>query len=170
MMLGLAALWGCGPSMGNLEALAMAGRIHDGAAVKAKVRIGFPAKPGCVWKSITEIDAWGVWNPKVSGARLLDRFGPKADFKWKAGGMPIRSRVQRVDSGRVLTWTGTMLGIKAIRKWELEENAGDSARIEVAESLDGLIVRPFLTDRSLAAELDRWLVRLKDHCEEDSRP
>jgi hypothetical protein len=56
---------------------------------------------------------------------------PGSVFSWKAGPGRIESTIPRVGPPRLIAWTGTTLGIKAIHFWHLEpRNGGTFVRTE----------------------------------------
>jgi hypothetical protein len=160
-------IMGCGPSIQTLNRVAREGSIHEQATVKAKTEIRIGASPQVVWKVLSLVNQWPQWNPKVSKATLQGDLVPETFFKWKTGGMGITSQIQKVEPEKSLIWTGSMLGIKAIHKWDLFVLEGDSTRVIVEESLDGAIVRPFIGSKRLKSELESWLNYLKKKSEEE---
>lgn len=73
-------------------------------------------------------------------------------FRWKAGPGTITSTIGRVEPPRLIAWTGTTLGIKAIHFWWLEPRDGKTF-VRTNESYEGLVTRFFR--RSIQKALDR---------------
>ena len=74
--------------------------------------------------------------------------------------------LQRVDCPRVLAWTGSTFGIKAIHVHVLEARGGNTF-VRSEESYDGLVVRVFrgLLQQRLEAALADGLRHLKVEAE-----
>ena len=74
--------------------------------------------------------------------------------------------LQRVDRPRVLAWTGSTLGIKAIHVHVLEARGGNTF-VKSEESYDGLVVRIFrgLLQQRLDVALANGLRHLKVEAE-----
>ncbi len=59
---------------------------------------------------------------------------------WKSGPGTIKSTVADVEPGGRLSWTGKLMGIKAIHVWVLDTE-GDTTTVTTQESWEGLVVR-----------------------------
>jgi hypothetical protein len=75
-------------------------------------------------------------------------------FRWKAGAATITSTVTHVDRPRLIAWTGTTLGIRAIHVWCLEDHGGRT-NVRTEESYEGVVAR--MLRRSLQKTLDTAL-------------
>jgi hypothetical protein len=71
-----------------------------------------------------------------------------------------------VEPERAFGWTGGTFGLKAIHNWRLVPE-GDGVRVDIAESMDGLLARWFRSSfqRNLEQGMERWLQALKAACE-----
>jgi hypothetical protein len=128
--------------------------VNERAPVVGASEIEIDAAPEAVWETLTSFERWPSWNPDV---KSLSMDGPVAEgsvFRWKTGPGTITSTIQRVERPRLIAWTGTTLGIKAIHFWHLEPRGG-STLVRTEESYDGLVAR--LLRRPIQKTLDRTL-------------
>lgn len=135
--------------------------------VSRSTTVGAPAET--VWRLLSRIERWPDWNPAVRRAALD---GPLADgtvFRWKAGQWTIRSVIRQVKKGRLISWTGRTMGIRAEHVWWIEPSDG-ACVVGTGESWDGLLVRllPGLMRRQLDKALDASLTALKRASEAES--
>jgi uncharacterized protein YndB with AHSA1/START domain len=75
------------------------------------------APPSAVWKVLVDLDAWPVWGPSISGARLD---GPSRDLGPDSTGQVIAPlgvtlpfEITAFDEGR--SWAWKVLGVNATR-------------------------------------------------------
>ena len=124
------------------------------------------AAPEVVWDVLSGIEAWPTWNPDVRAVSMHGGLAVGSDFRWKAGPGTITSTLQRVDRPRVLAWTGSTFGIKAIHVHVLEARGGNTL-VRSEESYDGLVVRIFraLLQQRLDTALADGLRHLKIEAE-----
>lgn len=140
--------------------------INPDAPAHASADVLIHAPLRLVWEVQTDIENWKNWNPDVADVALQGPVSPGTTFRWKAGGAPIRSRLEVVEPERRIVWTGRMLSIQAVHVWTFEEReTGVFVRTE--ESFDGLIVRLFagMMQRMLESSLEKGLAALKKECE-----
>lgn len=162
-----------GPTLSELKALAVRGHIHESAPACATLSLPIAADAARVWDVLGGIERWRDWHPDIGPARFDEPVDgpaglrPGLRFTWKMGGMRIRSELARVEPGRALAWTGSLLGMKAIHGWTLIPGAADTTIVEVRESLDGLLVRAFMNEARLRATLWFWLTCLQRACERE---
>jgi hypothetical protein len=143
-------------------------RVDEYAPVVAKREIAVAAKPELVWELLTEVDHWAGWNPDVTSASQPDlRAG--GVFRWKAGTVPVTSTLCEVEPPRVLGWTGTSMGTRAVHVWRLRPD-GDRTIARTEESWTGVLARllPGVMRRRLHRALDTWLDHLKAEAERRS--
>lgn len=117
-------------------------QIDRKAPVTAEARSEIAAPAEVVWSVLNDIKGWPRWNPDVSHVVIDDVPRPGVEFRWRAGGAPIRSRIEDVKPNKRLTWTGRMLGIRAVHSWEFKSNCA-STEVRTAESFEGVLVRLF---------------------------
>ena len=144
--------------------------INRDAPVLGKATIGIAARPERVWDVLTDIEAWPAWNPDVKSARLSGGLAPGSEFRWKAGGVKIRSRLEEVDAPRQIGWTGKTIGIKARHVYRLEAHPSGT-RVASEESYDGWAATLFSgrMQSTLQAALDNGLLHLKAEAERSDR-
>lgn len=128
--------------------------VSEDAPVFSSVEVEIAAPVETVWALLTAIDGWPSWNPDVKSVSIDGPTVEGTSFRWKAGPSTIRSSIVRVDPPRLIAWTGSTLGIKAIHLWRLEPRNG-ATLVRTEESYDGLVAR--LLRRSLQKTLDKAL-------------
>ena len=128
--------------------------INERAPVVGASEIEIAAAPEVVWDVLTAIDGWPSWNPDVKSVSIHDAVAPGAQFRWKAGPGTITSTIQRVEPARLIAWTGSTPGIRAIHFWHLEPRDGKTF-VRTEESFDGFVARLFR--RQLRRTLDKAL-------------
>ena len=140
--------------------------INGQAPVVGASETEISAAPEVVWDVLSGIEAWPTWNPEVRAVSMHGGLAVGSDFRWKAGPGTITSTLQRVDRPRVLAWTGSTFGIKAIHVHVLEARGGNTF-VRSEESYDGLVVRVFrgLLQQRLEAALADGLRHLKVEAE-----
>jgi hypothetical protein len=91
---------------------------------------------------------------------------PGTEFRWKSGGRSIVSRIQEVEPGRRIVWTGRSFGIRAIHVWTFGEREG-GVWVQTEESFEGLVVVLIggAIRIALGSTLQRALTALKKECE-----
>ena len=107
-----------------------------------------------VWAVLTDLAKWPQWNESVTGMEVHGPLAAGTEFRWVAGGMKIRSRIEEVEAPNRIVWSGTTMAIRAVHIWELAP-ADSMTRVRTEESFQGLIVRLFA--RRMRRELDRAL-------------
>jgi uncharacterized protein YndB with AHSA1/START domain len=126
-------------------------KVNERAPAVASAEVEVHADPETVWKVLTSIDEWPSWNPDVRSAFLEDGLTEGSRFRWKAGPGTITSTLQRIERPRLIAWTGTTFGIKAVHVHRLEPQ-GEGTAVSSEESWEGLPVRI----------LRRWMQRTLD--------
>lgn len=143
--------------------------INSQAPVIAQHHIKINASSEIIWKILTDINQWNLWNPNISAAKLEGALQPGSLFRWKSGGSTIISTLQEVDSQRRLSWTGKVIGTSAIHVWTLEPHEGFVV-VKTEESFEGWLVRLLtgMMQKTLDTSLQKWLENLKQKAEEES--
>lgn len=136
--------------------------IDADAPVRAEGATEVDASPQTVWDIMVAVEQWPSWNPDVKWARLNGAAEPGAEFTWKAGPGTIHSTFTDVDAPRLLAWTGTTLGIRAVHIWRLEGSASGT-KVSTEESWSGLLPRILssMMSRALQRAIDTGLESLK---------
>lgn len=136
------------------------------APVQGSAAVFISAPIDLVWRVQADPGAWPRWNPDVQRVDFPGPLTPGTEFRWKAGGVGIVSRLEAVDPPRELGWTGRSFGLRAAHVWRFHEVDGGT-RVETEESFSGLPARLFRTtfQRLLASSLEKGLQALREECE-----
>jgi uncharacterized protein YndB with AHSA1/START domain len=129
-------------------------QVTANAPVLSAQEIDIDAPIDRVWEVLTAIERWPAWNPDVKSVSVEAPIAEGVTFRWKAGPGTITSRIEHFERPRVVAWSGSTFGIRAIHVWRLEARNGTTlARSE--ESYEGLVAR--VLRRSLQKTLDTAL-------------
>ncbi len=90
-----------------------------------------------VFEILADINKWPVWQSSVTKAEIEGSPEVGKRFKWKGGGMNIKSQLHTVNADLEIGWTGKIWWIKAVHNWYLTEENGQT-KVVVQESLSGL--------------------------------
>jgi uncharacterized membrane protein len=146
--------------------------INSNAPAIARHEILIAAPSDTVWALLADINQWPTWNPNISTAALEGELEPGTRFHWRSGGTAIVSTLQEVEPQRRLSWTGSVMGIRAIHIWHLEPH-GNAVVVRTEESFEGWmaqLMKPIM-QKMLDTSLKTWLEHLKHHAETaTSRP
>jgi len=140
--------------------------INERAPVVAAGEIEIAANSEIVWDVLTAIDRWPSWNPDVKAVSMSGAVTEGTEFRWKSGPRTITSTIRRVESPRLIAWTGKTFGIKANHTWRLEPRDG-KAIVRTKESWEGLVTRIFRArmHKTLQNAIDSGLRHLKAEAE-----
>lgn len=140
--------------------------INLNAPVIAQHQITINAASNTIWQILTDVNQWSAWNPNISEARLEGALKPGSTFRWKSGGTAILSTLQEIEPQHRLSWTGQVIGTRAIHTWVLEPQV-DAVIVRTEESFEGWLVQltKGMMQRMLDATLQEWLERLKQKAE-----
>lgn len=124
-----------------------------------------PVPLDIAWDVQINIAEWSKWNTEISRVQLNGPVAPGTTFRWKAGGAPIISEIQEVIPKQRITWTGRMLGIRAIHSWTFEKRE-DGVQVKTEESFEGFMVKlmPFIFRKILQDSLENSLDALNNEC------
>jgi hypothetical protein len=119
-----------------------------------------------IWDVLTAIDRWPSWNPDVKAVSTSGAVTEGTEFRWKSGPGTIISTIRRVESPRLMAWTGKIFGIKANHIWRLEPPDGKTM-VRTEESWEGLVTRIFRArmQKTLQNAIDSGLRHLKAEAE-----
>lgn len=141
-------------------------KVNSKAPVVEMAEITIPVPRDLAWSVLTDLTRWVDWNPDVTKMEVKGPVAPGTRFNWKAGGAPIKSTIQEVDSTERIVWTGRTMGIRAIHAWTLRD-AGSATQVVTEESFEGLLAsllaRPLR--KMLAQSLSAGLGALASECQ-----
>jgi hypothetical protein len=140
--------------------------INQNAPVKCSKTIVINATPEQVWKILTNINEWSIWQKEINKSVLNGPLIHGSTFDWKTGAAKIHSTLHTVEPFREFGWTGKTFGMLAIHNWTLKELSGNTEVI-VNESMEGFLATLFKKsfNRNLAKGMTNWLAFLKVNCE-----
>lgn len=132
--------------------------------VKSEIEINSPVE--LVWRRLTDINHWPVWNDRIIRAQIAGKPEVGSEFKWSAKGSRIRSSIHTYTPNESFGWTGKALGSTAIHNWYIESTKNRTI-VRVEESMDGWLVRLMKAKLTsiLKDDMDFWLDSLKAECE-----
>ncbi len=141
-------------------------QIEPQAPVAARGESMVAAAPATLWLTMSDIDRWPSWSRDITAATLEGALAPGTSFKWSAGPGTIRSTLIAVEPERLLAWTGSTMGIRAVHVWRIEQRGGDTWLI-TEESWDGILASVLRGPmrRRLQASIDEGMSYLKDEAE-----
>lgn len=139
--------------------------INYNAPVSCNAEIFIPFPIEIVWDVQTNISEWSSWNKDVNHVKVNEPISIGSSFRWKAKGLKIISTIKEIDPQTKLTWTGRMLGIRAIHSWTFEKKEG-GVLVRTEESFEGFIVKitPYFFRKMLQKSLQSSLDALYDEC------
>lgn len=119
-----------------------------------------------VWRLLSDINHWSVWQSDISNAVLEGTLAPGSVFRWKSSGTSVVSQIQEVVPQHRLGWTGKAMGASAKHLWILEPQAG-GVLVKTEESFDGwvVILLKGMMQKTLDTSLQAWLMQLKKTAE-----
>jgi hypothetical protein len=127
---------------------------------KEEILINSPIE--VVFKIISDIKNWPSWQSSVTLTEITGPVQVGAEFKWKAGGLNINSKLHTVNKNSEIGWTGKIWWIKAVHNWYLR-NENQKTRVIVEESLTG--PGSSLMQKSLTEGMKKNLSELKAKAE-----
>lgn len=154
------------PSLGTLhEEYAKKSRIDEEAPVTSTASILIDAPPSQVWAVLADVAGWPSWHAPMT-VLSLGEVCPDAVMRWKLGATTIRSTFAVVDPERELTWTGRVLGFKAVDQHLLEPAGDGRSMVTTRESLAGPLLPLLFSPARLHAQHQQWLTDLKTRVEQ----
>ena len=144
--------------------------IPPGAPVEASAEVLIEAPIDLVWRVLSDLGNWPAWNPAVSQMRVEGPIASGTQFRWKAGGAGIVSKLALIAPPDAIAWTGRTLGIQAVHVWAFEA-VPEGTRAETRECFVGFLPRQFpgLLRRTLARALGQSVEVLKVEAERCAR-
>jgi uncharacterized protein YndB with AHSA1/START domain len=116
--------------------------VNTNAPVVGRAEIEVAVGPEAVWHVLADIEGWPSWNPDIKTMALSGEVAPGSQFRWKAGGVTIKSTLEAVDPPELIGWTGKTIGLKARHVYRFEPR-GEGAIVRTEESYDGWAARLF---------------------------
>ncbi len=140
--------------------------INPKAPVNIRNSILINANSTEIWEVLTGIDKWPTWQSSIKKAKLDGALQPGSEFKWKSGGITIRSRLHTVQQYNNFGWSGKNLGLYAILNWTLIEQKKQT-EVFVEETVEGFLAKllSILLKKSVNKRNQKWLELLKIACE-----
>jgi len=126
-------------------------KARRGAPVYAEASVRISASRETVWSLMSDVSSWPSWNPGIASASIDGELTRGARVVQKSGPGTIKSTIADVEPGVRLSWTGSLMGIKAIHVWTVDSK-DDATTVKTQESWEGLVVR--LTKKSSQRALD----------------
>ena len=117
-----------------------------------------------VFEILANINNWSNWQSSVTKAEIAGSPEVGKKFKWKGGGMNIKSQLHTVNADSEIGWKGKIWWIKAVHNWYLTEENGQT-KVVVKESLKGLGSSMML--KSLKEGMQKNLEELKIQAEKN---
>ncbi len=119
-----------------------------------------------VWKIHTDINQWKSWHPAVTAAALQGPLKAGSVFRWKSGGVPIVSTIEKVMENEAISWTGKAAGMHAHHTWYFKKK-GNGTIVSTEETIKGwlVLILMLVKPKFLEKSLDQWLEHLKSKAE-----
>lgn len=111
-----------------------------------RTEIEFEATPQEVWDVLTDLPAYGEWNPFIRRIEGEPRTGAKLEVRMEPEGeraMTFRPTVLTVEPGREFRWLGHLLvpGVfDGEHRWSVEEIEPGRVRFTQSERFGGILV------------------------------
>ncbi len=120
-----------------------------------------------VWNIQSDISQWPTWQSDISYTHIDGPIKKGTIFTWKALGMPITSRLERVDNLKCIGWIGTSIGMNAEHMWYFEA-IGDKTKVQTTEKLSGWLTQILrIIDKNfLEKSLKKSLLSLRNAAEQ----
>jgi hypothetical protein len=144
--------------------------VDRSAPVIASSSIEVSAPGAVVWDVLADFPSWPDWNPDVKTVTIDGPVAEGTQFRWKTGPLSIRSTLREVERPRVLAWTGTSPGIRAVHVWRFESRNGGTI-VTTEESWAGPLPRLLRgpMQNALQGGLDSGMPHLKAEAEKRHR-
>lgn len=112
--------------------------VNRNASAYHKEEIVINAPVEKVYKMLANINQWPTWQSNVASANMEGEAQQGKEFRWKAGGANIRSKLHTVNPYSEFGWTGRILWITAIHNWTFTEK-DSTTTVVVEESMSGFL-------------------------------
>lgn len=140
--------------------------INPKAPVKTKQQIIIHASPEKIYRIMSDVNHWSIWNPDTQDPVMTAPFQKGNSFDWKSGGLTIHSTLHTTIPYHKIGWSGPAFGSFAIHNWTFIANK-DYTTVIVDESMEGWLVSLLKQkfQEGLERSLQTWLKKLKAEAE-----
>ena len=145
-------------------------KVNDQAPAYALHEAEIRAPIQLVWSILTGLAEWPAWNEGVQEMHLQGEVAVGTEFRWKTGGMKIRSRIEELTAPTRIVWSGRTMGIRAIHVWALT-GTNESTSVWTGECFYGIVASLLASPlrKSLAKALQQGMAALKKDAEKRVR-
>jgi hypothetical protein len=120
------------------------------------------AVPGdVVWKTLSDIEDWGAWNPKVTEVQPGAGLNTGSELTWKWEEKPIHSTVTDMKDGESLVLKGCRTGSDVSLKWALAKGQDDQHTVVSLRAVLRSGASPTLIANA-SVETQAWIMALQD--------
>jgi hypothetical protein len=90
-------------------------KVNKFAKAYAEEEILIDAAIAKVYSIVSDINKWSVWQRNVEYTSIQEEAEVDKEFRWKAGGVKIKSQLHTVTPYSEFGWTGQMRWISAVQ-------------------------------------------------------
>jgi Polyketide cyclase / dehydrase and lipid transport len=142
----------------------------EAAALHVRKELEMPVSPETAWAWLVRAEQWPTWCPEfkdvvIRGGGQDLKLG--TEFRWKAFGVTLDSKVEEFAPFERLAWSARFIGVDAYHAW-LIERLPQGCRVVTEETQNGWVarlnntLRPGSVGRIHQAWLERLLRKAKD--------
>jgi len=151
-----------GPSLGELhDQYTKQRRIDQAAPIRSAHEVRIEAPTARVWDLLSDPTGWSAIDPAIHDVRLDAEVDVDVRFVWRNGNTRLHSRFAVVDPQREISWTGSVMGSRAVHRHILTPEADSVTLLRSEESMAGALVGLFYDSTKLHAQLVHWLSAVK---------
>ena len=150
----------CSVSSSRQKDLASEGKVDSTGQAVAADSIQIKAPIESVWNIFINSKDWPNWNKAIKTVESNGKLEAGRRFKWGPTFPKINSEVILFAPRGEIIWIGTMMGTRAIHKWEFKSD-GKETKISTEESLKGGALSWLFGRKKLKSSLTNWLISLK---------
>lgn len=115
--------------------------------------------PAEVWAVLSDVDNWGVWNPKVTevkhGAGL--NIGSELSYRWEEH--KVEAVVEQLKENELFVWRGSRSGDNVLMQWTLRPSGAANALVSLRSVLTPKASQTFQANAGL--ENQAWVSSLQ---------
>lgn len=112
------------------------------------------------WKSITDVENWGAWNPKVTAVVPGAGLNTGTELKWKWEEKEINSTITEVKEGETLVMKGCKTGSDVGLRWTVKALDPSHTVISLRAVLKHNANQTLIANAGV--ETQAWLMALQD--------